>query len=378
MSSDRSCDNRYFNVKMINTKPGALGVKAIFQSSLTTPIIDNPSEYYVSIIKFSIPGGNIPVFYAETDLKFPNNNIDQTVWTVTIKNPVTNLFVTKHIMYVNQGPEPPPSFTTLPTLSLNGTVPRTDYFFIYSYQQVLNMFNTAMANALTDLIALDPTLVGYQPPYFIYREGIISLIVPSQWLTTSKPDLYFNKPTYDLFNGLNGNYFAGADDLTFKVRIEYKDNYYQPPFVPIAVPPADYLIFTEEYQVYRNWSPLRSILFVSNSLTTAGESYPNFENITNVIDPTGNISYESILTDFTPDIVLPGTEREQLVFTQTGPFRLVDLTSHNPVSRIDMFIYWTDIYGHRYPITIPFNSTVEVKLLFSKKELYRSLAVGKK
>jgi len=54
-------DNVYFNINLVNNNQ--FSVPCQFSETLTADIVANTNDYYLSIIRFSLDGGSIPIFF---------------------------------------------------------------------------------------------------------------------------------------------------------------------------------------------------------------------------------------------------------------------------------------------------------------------------
>ena len=60
-----SDDNIYYNVTI--KKNDTNGGKAIFSENRVEPIVDNPSDYELAVVRFSVPAVNIPIMYFDSE-----------------------------------------------------------------------------------------------------------------------------------------------------------------------------------------------------------------------------------------------------------------------------------------------------------------------
>ena len=63
----------YYNITISTTTVGVDTINASIVAQNTLPILDNPSEYYGSIVRLNTPQFEIPVAYfdVEIDIKLP-------------------------------------------------------------------------------------------------------------------------------------------------------------------------------------------------------------------------------------------------------------------------------------------------------------------
>lgn len=75
---NESADHVYYNLSLNNQT--ASNKKAIFNDTRSTAILKNPSEYTMSVIRFSLSKTNIPIFFANV---FPKYNLNPFPWDTT-------------------------------------------------------------------------------------------------------------------------------------------------------------------------------------------------------------------------------------------------------------------------------------------------------
>lgn len=369
MSSTKN-DNIYYNIQLTNDNVnGSINgelPQARFYAEQTLPILDNPSEYYLTIARFSISGTLIPLMFFKVQEGQPNPDLG--VYSVTLRyNASGNDYqeFTIYIPYNTALPIPP---APIPTQA------KVPYYFIYTYQQMIIILNNAFAAAMTALLAGEGLLPGsIEPPYFVYdaSQNEVDLIVPYD-IITNNISIFFNVPTLNLFVSFTG-FFRGVtqpNGTVFELDLWENDNGYAKPGGTIPAPPAnpDYLIYHPEFVDFNPWSVLNSLVFTTTSLPIHGEVQPSNTNIEST--QSGQTSFRQILQDFQPDLTEPGTSTTRLNYFPQGPYRLVDLTSTSPLRRIDLQVFWSDKDNNLYPVLITFGEYVSVKLLFIRKSTY--------
>ena len=136
--------------------------------NLTSPI----NAEYVSVIRFSIPSGGIPLFYLDP----------------TIVNSIT-------LSYQNQ------SFTSPMLLEDRGSG-----YLIFEIDHIVSMMNTTFQNAYNGLNLSIPLPV-LTPPYVMYDKinSLFSIVVPEIFYETTSPvPIYIdiNRCMWRFFDGL--------------------------------------------------------------------------------------------------------------------------------------------------------------------------------
>ena len=126
----------YYNLNQTNT--GTVTIPLEFNVNLQVPFIKKPSDYDVSVIRFSIPNYNTPLFI------FKDNYYKLTLsWGAYT--------VSKNVTYINQTPLPQE--------------------YIYEIQAFIQMLNGTIRSLVTTLNTLTGnTLPSTELPYFSYSE----------------------------------------------------------------------------------------------------------------------------------------------------------------------------------------------------------------
>ena len=355
-------DNVYYNIQLTNNDETGRLFEARYQSEQTQVLLDNPSEFYLTIARFSVPGRNIPLMVFEVQDNQPDPNLGVYSVTLTFGADDYQTF-TIYIPHVLNVPVPP---SPIPVQI------RSPYYYMFAYQNMIEFLNTALLTSFNALKAAHPGVVSTEAPYFIYNDSKISLVMPYSYITDNI-DIYFNLATLQLFEAFEG-FFIGANQpngKNWRLSKFFNDNGYAKPGGVIPVPPLtpQYLIYVPEYINFRMWSVLNSLVFTTTALPINGEIQPAVVSIEQI--STGATEFRSILTDFQPDLTFPGTGRTQLQYFPQGPYRLLDLTSTQPLRRVDIQVFWADRNNNLYPINLTFTESLSIKLLFIRKSTYK-------
>lgn len=361
----RQNDRIYYNIR-IGHQPGTGASPAIYREELTQSIVENPSDYYLSIIRFTIPTQEIPIFQADIQ-PFPNTNLNNTVYSVTL-NYGANTSGQIFIQYTSTTAHAEQSRP----LTLNHpNVDKTAYYYIYTYTEFLLQINTALAAAFA---ALPGKPGGALAPYFIYDENIekISLVAQRLYYDVALGvgnyiEIYSNLQLFNFLDGIPTFYFGdnqiNGEDNQYLIR-DKRNNYYQPPDVAVVTPPA-YFIMTQEYNTLPNWNSFKSLVLVSNLLPIIQEYVPRVSG-----QNQGVVNSQGILKDFEPLIELGPEARTSVQYQINGPYQLINLNSDSPLTKIDISIYWVNKLGDQYLLLIPYDQVVTLKMVFIKKSTF--------
>lgn len=393
-------DNIYYNIEISNSinKSGNAdprGIQAVYSENLTQPIINNPSDYYLSIIRFAIPGSGIPIFTMDIQPNQPDPNL--TPYSFTLRYGLTNSRV--YIMFKNWNNEPVPD----QPIPYRKNVP---YYFVYEYNQMIQMMNTALKQAFDALvIAVAPTVLPVtEPPFFLYDETtqLISIVAQKNYspvlASADTVKVYANTilhnrfltglfTQFDGYNKSDGrNYHILFPPVqlstisdTIDILPKFNDAYvsggappsqtYAPRFYTTSTNnPPNYLINTQEFVTIQYWNSFKKIIFTTGLIPIQAEYVPASETSTN--HTQGTVAFRPVLTDYEPLLAAAGDSRSELQFFNQGQYRLVDLISTSPLQKIDLQIYWEDFDHNLYPVIIRPNQMATVKMMFARKELF--------
>jgi hypothetical protein len=345
----RHVDNVYYNAVINNPAKLPDGsdnpnlIQCEFSQEHLQPIIGNPSEYYLAVERFNIPGNSLPLF------PFRNN-----FYSVTLSYGGDDYRV-----FLNYVPVTSPGFDPV-------SQP------VYYYSQMVQSINNAFLTAYLTLKAFHPGAPDY-PPELIFSPGsqLFSFIVPRTYdpLLGPTTEIYLNYKLGLFFENIpffsfSRNDPSGKDSLLI-VR-NALNNYYPvntDPTVNYVSPTATYPAyqFTSAFPYFRAWNQLKSIVITTQSIPCRREIVA-----TNLTDQTGFINS---LTDFTPQVNTNGDVLSTFYFFPQGPRRLIDLTDNNPMYRFDFRIFWSTFTGDLFPLMLNPGNEASIKFLFIKRAL---------
>lgn len=353
-------DNIYYNV--IITNPMVFDqidingnndvIPAVYEENRTQAIIADPSKYELSIIRFEIPGANIPLFVMPRVISGapPPANLHLTPLQFLMKYSGTTFAA--NLIYVPIAsniflPPPPPA-----------PVPISNpYYWVYSYNHMLSMMNTTMATVFGQLKASFPGAPPTEPPYFIYNAEtqLISMIAQKSY-EGSGVDVGMNGPMLRFVRGFElsfgkiqeiGN--PNVNYSTFNIYDTGNNSY-----------DATHYEMKQEYVTLQYWNSFKNIVFITGTLPIQAEFIPE-------LNGQGANNFRPILTDFEPILASAGDARSVLQYYPQGPYRMVSLQSTTPLTKFDVRVYWQDQENNLYPIILSPGMSLSIKFLFSRR-----------
>lgn len=438
-SNDADCI--YYNATIINnstqdTLGGRQDPQVAFNEVRQTPILQDPSDYMVTVVKVSASGAtqNLPLFIP----RIQTNGI-QAVFTGSIVGSLltvlntpqgsivpgqtnVNLFVngvntTLYVVSVGMAPNTfnlsgnyigtsNPQSMALETLQLdpgltvysvtvetplgvsqaflnwipaNVATPApkvpivqqqltTDYYYAYTYQQMVDMMNGALATAWAASGATLPTpefhwsngAYGeiYQPPVFDFFCNTTLANFNAAGIK-----IYMNTPLETMLSNFPGSYTNLDVGRTF--RLAFSDKYGDGTTVKSL----------QNYSSTSSWSPVENLCITSSLLPLVMEQTPPPGAVgTSSLDTQGNVvgsSFLPILLDDIPTITSASDWRQTLLFQPNAEYRMISLSSTDaPIQNIDLQMWWRNRMDNGlYPLRLVSGSSVYIKLLFRRKQM---------
>lgn len=344
------------------------------------PIINNPSEYYASVIRFDVDAESIQIFdFAQTNQGAP----DPTYYVVALQTSTESRQA--GVVYV------PSIASQIPFVTP-----------IYSYKDFLDMINTALLTAFNAIITKPSGITA--APYLTYDpiSKLISLVAQAGYATvafgTQPIKIWMNTPLYQFFYNFKAFYTPNTglqntslfnsitnpngQPLNYNILVEYNGtNLYANMLVDVNNPPtllASAVKITQEYQNLYKWDELRKIVVLSNNIPIATE-YINaaFENDVLNSGTTNNVL--RILTDYLPqNDQFIGASRSVLTYVPTAQYRLADMQGNVPLKTLDFSFYWEDRFQKLRPVILGPSNGFNIKLMFIKKDFYLKLSSEEK
>lgn len=378
MQKEDSTDNIYFNIEINNIlKSGTENnqIPAQYFENTSQSILTDPSKYYLTIARFSVPGSAIPIFIMDIINDQPNPNLTPYIICLSYNG----VDYPQNIIYY------PLNNFTAPTTAVPQQQITNGYYYVYSYYHMIDMINIAFASSFNAMKTANPSAPPTQPPFVTYdpESQLISLVVQKEYYyngITPTVDIYINANLLNTYlESIAANFYGynqpNGKDFKFVIDLKYNNGYpsdnsgksinkYYTPGTTFSDLP-DYLSYVQEYSMIQYWNSFKNIVFISGTIAVQGEYIP--QKINSNISSQGAVAFRPILTDFQPSLETPGAGRTIMQYFPQGPYRLVDLVSTQPMNKIDISIFWQDKDDDLWPIYLNTNQSASVKLLFIRK-----------
>lgn len=352
--SNANDDFIYSNLIIGNTAENTT-IMASGEVNSQIPIVKNPSNYIGCICRWEIDNWNMPLLVPY--IRTGQNNINLTVYQFAMRY---NQFTTPNIDVIFV----PNNLARLPKSPIGGQDLSTNYYYTYNYVEMLSMFNTALASAVTSISTL-ASLNNIDVPIFTFNPttGIILTANSTQFRQSygvtgdsNFIQILCNNYVAPLLNGFSLMQQTTSNSCKFSILLD-----------PITQPPVNnlYTITNQSLNELCYWKSVKTIQFgtnmpISYEFTGAPLNTKQQQQQTQVL-----------LTDFTPDSGDLTNYHNTLIYTQTNTLRMYNFTSQTPLYSYNTTIYFSDNYGRQYPMMLSQGQTVNIKYQFIKRSAYK-------
>ena len=348
-------DNNYTNILISNNPKGSIpyppNIQAVYNETLSQAILQDPSKYYCSINRFTIPMNLIPIFSFPVNRDQNNANLSQLIIGIET---ALGVGLDSELIYLPQNDIPPP-VSGGANISYEDSL--SPYYFVYSIQHMIDIIN----NSLDD--AYIASGVGGGKPFYIYNPTtkLISLIVTAGFLATGAK-IYMNSYLQDYLQGFSFR------TKNYNTTGPYKF-YHVLDSIPYGSPVGGPYEFKQERTSIPAWFDISRVIVTSSSLPIANESTPNYNPNTSE-GTNGTVTYNPIVTDFAVSYTDIDEYASLLVLDPSPQYRLIDMNTQLPVNRLNFNFQWVSKTGAIRPIYCSPGNCITMKIAFLKRELY--------
>ena len=333
----------YYNVKMYNDLVSEEPILAQMSETRSSPLIENCSDYYIGVQRFTIPV-NIPLqIYPDATNAANLYKIGLTYSSSTVVKPIEYISYSNIFEYVKNRE-------------------------IIAIQQILDMINLAYQKAYQDLILLQPALAGIaDAPFFLYEPStrLISLVANEIYGNWEKGPPLINCaitmtfPFYlQYLIGIptRGPPFnpTGAPDIVFIVR----DNLIN----RLTIAGKNYIKMSSEFDMRALYNHFSNIIFETSSIPSIPEYIQSENNVT-----------QRILVDFEPSAGFSNGDPIQFSTSGLSNVRWHALNAQVPLSTFDLKIFIQYKTGETFPLYLFEGDLATVKFVFIKKEFLKNV-----
>jgi hypothetical protein len=322
--------NTYLNIEVYNpiSNPTSVPIQAVSNITQASPILDNPSEFKLAIMRFSIPA-NLPLFI------YPEDALAQQIYRVELYDLVSGLSVIQPLIYVDD----------------------CDLCFytrgVYFYQHMLSFVNTALKACYTQMLVLNPSFVIPATDAIRVRyEPTTELFYLS--FPQANANLYFNNTlqirfSSELYIGFFPSFVSRGLFLQYPTHLPLQ----------IVMDEVQNILVGTQYSIYTEspcvalWSQLQKLLITSNSIPINPE-----------VISSSNQQSRNVLLDFEITPTISSTIPYQYNATI---LRWVDLISSQPLSQLEIAVLVQYRNGSVFPLYIQKNESLTIKFIIRSK-----------
>jgi hypothetical protein len=347
----------YYNMELNGDVATGEPKLATLVDNRSVGVIENPKDYCMSVARFSCPGTLIPIFIWDSIGPTGQKVVDNTTYQVGLRftDPSGSGVYdgSANLIYVSQ--------------NMSAASTSEEYYYIYSYQQFINIINTGLTTAFNNLATVC-TNAGHPLPVdvsgapfmtFDAVTGICKLTALKSYVTKNMK-VFFSQGLYSFFENFNAidhvDMLIGGSDNYMQIIVEDTKNN------SVDIPGfGSCYVMTQEFNSLYLWNEFKSLVIISATIPIKDEFAPTSNN-------TSSNQLLRILTDLEP-IVQQGPEARSVIqYVPSGEYRRIDLQSVGMLNTLDIRILWKDIYGVLHSVYIPPNgSPATIKFLFEHK-----------
>jgi len=372
--------HQYLDINMVNndTLGDKAPVRLVFNEIRSNPILSNPSEYFFSVMRFSLETVSLPLMIPQVQIgQIDPNKLIYSI-TMTYTSPVNGITYEQQnfILYVPQSKNQP---TPNPPLVVQDFDPNGDYYFIYNFQYWIRLVNTTLARCLTDLnatvfAATGANLPSSNAPFMewdtVNNVAILNADIAGFNSTLTNPiNIYFNTPLFTLFSSFVADYFGFTNITNGKNYLIYIGN--DNGTNSIILPTYTALQMYQDYPTAALWNPVNAIVFNTGTIPVLPSlvSAPIILNsaVASLTQGGNNANISNTLTDFEVPVTEGWEYKPNIFYAPSAEYRLVDLIGNTPISNISINVFWKDSFANLHPFYLNSGCNANIKVLFRKK-----------
>lgn len=412
----------YYNACIVNNgvtddDPNGFAVgkdgQVIFNDQRQLPILQNASEYNMSVIRFDLAGAtkSLPLFVPR--IVPGQDDINLTIYSVAVSVAVSNSATPANLTYY-QSTQPifwEPQYITAdnePLTANPNQIFSTDYYFCDSYSWWCDLVNKAVLRAVQAVEAdisgagITPTAAASPPPNlfynpvtklfswsfdarywgdqatstydvsgykFIYQIGIDTNL---ETLLTNFKVTYNSRNAIPIFSTLQ--YINLVTVWPQQIAIETDPTTGQPYTTPNANGYVRYIITQDYPSTSGNWSPIDSVVITSTKLPISQEIVAPAPGAFGSSDlgfsaGTSGAAFQQVVADMQCGATGADEWRQYMKYEPLAEYRMLAFNkSTEPIQNVDFLVWWRNRYDNNlYPLRLYNGSSVSIKVMFRRK-----------
>jgi len=375
-----------------NPVPINSSVPLTFDEARTKPYLNNPKDYYMSVLSFEMDTQAVPVFMPEPVIGA--TDISSTIYWITITDASNNIVTNGH-QNVKWSPED--LSAPKPPSPVPANFNEYPYYFGYTYSYFVELVNKALAA---------PNHTN-GPPFLTIDGNLVKLSAPARinlaqdYMTDTSGNcvdldgnpnpaghkIFFNSELFYLFSSLSaiekneplvGSLGGKQLNANFQLLMVVNPSGTNLSDVPTnfsSVPPSGnrrVVSSITEYPPFPMWNPVDTIVFTTSHLHIVPELIAANATTTsqNTNSQKSNAESYYILADYAAPLYTGKEYKPNITYQPSAEYKLSDVYGNNPVYQLKMNVYWKDKYGSLHRFLLESGGTASLKLLFRKKVFY--------
>ena len=351
----------YYDIDIYNHDPtGTLPPKRLqFQELRNSPFLEDPDLYHLSIVRFHLDTGTLPIFCPQ--IQTGQTNPALTTYRISLVFEGTT--VSQFVQFNSPAPHSP---VGLPSVVQDYA---SEFYHCLSYQSFINDIN-ATFTSLYALINTQETL--NEPPFFGWDgTAMIATLSVEEAFLTNGGVIYFNSPLMKLFKSLPAMLNSHTDPdgknwaLTITQLLDGSNT--------TTVQGTPMIQVSQEQSSIALWNPIKSIVFTTSLLPVEPcmIGVPN-EQSQRLSSVGNNSNFINVLTDFVVPVSPSNGYNPCIDYNPTSEYRLIDLRGTSPLNAVDVSVYWKTHNNQLVPFYLHSNCSAHIKIMFRLKSFTRS------
>ena len=403
----------YYNARIDNLLDGVdngASEECVYNKQ-TQNILERQSDYEMAVQSWSIRT-LLPVFIA-TIKQGTNTDINAMPFKVCYSfttGGITTNFPTELIWVadpVNLDGRPLPK-APIDNNGLQDVKTSPNYYWANNYMTFINIINTALKSSYDAFNVAHPGIHA-EEVWLQYdaRTGLISFIAETSYATTPiRARVWVDALLFKYIDTIQNQFYGynNADGKDYQINFQLQNgnsnawalgNHYAGTVPNIQTDPPDYIIMEQETDTRFLWSNIKQILITSTSIGVRSEYMPYIEfpqslneqrTIPNpnrqpgqpatslINDSIFNLNTKAVISYIDYGYASPNqstaSEMSSLhrdIFYKPVFYKWIDLTTNSPLNNLNIEMFCQTEDGFILPLRIPNKSSVNIKLVFRKK-----------
>lgn len=370
----------YYDLQCVNndTENDNPPIPLRFLEVRNNPFLMCPSNYFMSVVRFQIQTGDaLPVFIPQVELGQPD--VNKTIYTITLQYK-TYIYQQNIMFYPDDLTQPQPN----PPLTIQDIT--SEYYFVSSYQNWVEMINTAFKSAYDGLnvlvVAGGDVLPTANCPFMEFDpQGLIATIdadiLGYDIKNLANPiKIFFNSSLYNLYSSFPAilQSYDATNGRTFLLNLFNNNNnntYTYPTYTAIQL--------YQEGSTVAMLNPVSSIVFTTALLPVLPSNTSEskvFGTYSNLFNNGNNSNISPIITDIVVPIDATNRYRPNIVYNNSGEYRFFNLLGESPVNSVELSVFWKDNFGGLHSLLLNNQCSASIKIMFRRKD-FNNLSIWK-